>query len=298
MPMVVSAPAKVNLYLAIGAPLPDGHHSVTTVLVALDLADLVTVEPAAALSLTCDPDVGVASSDNLGWRAAVAMGKAFDRSPDFAIHIEKRVPAGAGLAGGSADAAAVIAAVAAAWDVQPDDYRLSAVASAVGADVAFALRGGCGLYGGRGATFRRALRPPKAHFAIITGPKPVSTAAAYIAFDRIGRTPAPGPKRVTSALCLEELPELGAALFNNMTAAAVSLVPAVGDALAFMAAAEGCCGSAVCGSGSAVFGLFADAAQAQEAADAARERGMWAVVAAPIAAGTLEQTMGVSRDGR
>lgn len=296
MPMVVSAPAKLNLYLAVGDLLPSDYHSVTTVLVALDLADRVTVTPAPALSLTCEPGVGVSASDNLGWRAATAMGEAFDRSPDFTIHIEKLVPAGAGLAGGSGDAAAVIAALAAEWDVSRDDPRLESVASSLGADVPFALRGGCALYRGRGATFGRALRPPVAYFAIIKGDEAVSTAAAYAAFDRIGRAPAPGPRCVASALAFEDLPALGAALYNNMTPAAVHLVPEIENALAFMRTADGCCGSALCGSGSAVFGIFPDGEHARSVAEAARERGMWSTVARATVGGTLDQTMGVGLD--
>lgn len=295
MSMVLSAPAKLNLYLAVGAPLPGGLHSVTTVLVALDLADRVTVAPAPALALVCEPDVGVSPPDNLGWRAAVAMGQAFRRSPDFAIRIEKRVPAGAGLAGGSADAAAVIGAIAAAWDVPRDDERLETVASALGADVPFAMRGGCGLYRGTGATFVRALRPPRAWFTIIKGPEPVSTAAAYAAFDRIVRAPAPGPRHIADALALEDLPALCAALYNNMTAAAITLVPGVEDALAFMSKSDGCCGSALCGSGSAVFGVFADEEHAVRVAEAATGRGMWSSVACAVAGGTLDQTMGAPK---
>jgi len=296
MPMVVNAPAKINLYLAVGDLRPDGYHAVTTVLLALDLADRVEVAPATALSLVCEPDVGVADSDNLGWRAAIAMGEAFGRSPDFAIRIEKRIPAGAGLAGGSADAAAVIAAIAAAWDVARDDHRLEAVAADLGADVPFALRGGCAVYAGRGETFRRTLCAPKAHIALIKGNEPVPTAAAYAAFDALGRTPAPGPRHVTDALSLEDLPALGAALFNNMTAAAAYLVPETSDAIAFMRGADGCLGAALCGSGSAVFGLFADAGAAQAAAEAAHGHGMWSAVARPAAGGTLDQTIGARRD--
>lgn len=292
MPMVVNAPAKLNLYLAVGDLLPEGYHSVVTVLVALDLADRVTVEPAARLSLECEPDVGVAPSENLGWRAAVAMGQAFDRSPDFAIRIEKHVPAGAGLAGGSADAAAVIAAVAAAWEIRRDDARLQTVAAALGADVPFALRGGCGSYAGKGATFRRTLHLPTCHFAIIKGEEAVSTAAAYAAFDEIGRTGAPGPRHVSDALAFRDVPALGAALYNNMTAAAIRLVPSIADSISFVSAAPGCSGAALCGSGSAVFGVFAEADDAHRVAEVARARGMWSTVARAVATGTLDQTMG------
>jgi 4-diphosphocytidyl-2-C-methyl-D-erythritol kinase len=292
MPMTLSAPAKLNLYLAAGAPRADGFHDVTTVLVALDLGDIVTIEPAGRLSLACEPDVGVPEHENLAWKAALAMGEALGRPADFAIAVAKRVPAGAGLGGGSADAAAVIAAVAATWGVPRDDARLDVVAVELGADVLFCLRGGCALYGGRGDEFVRRLELPRAHFAIACGAAPVATAEAYALLDRLGREPALGLGRVEAALAEHDAVALGEALYNNMTPAALLLAPEVGEALAFMAEADACLGSAVCGSGSAVFGVFADARGAEAAAAGARGRGMWAAVARPRAGGTIDQTTG------
>jgi 4-diphosphocytidyl-2-C-methyl-D-erythritol kinase len=290
--MTLSAPAKLNLYLAVGGSRADGYHDVTTVLVALDLGDIVTIEPAGRLSLACEPDVGVPAEENLAWKAAVAMGEAFERPPDFAIAVAKRVPAGAGLGGGSADAAAVMAAIAAAWGASGGDPRLDAVACALGADVLFPLRGGCALYEGRGDVRVRSMELPRAHFAIACGAAPVPTAEAYLTLDRLGRDPAPGPGGVEAALAEGSAPALGAALYNNMTAAALALVPAIAEALASMRNAGGCLGSALCGSGSAVFGVFAGAAQAEAAAAGARERGMWAAVARPRSGGTIDQTTG------
>jgi len=292
MPTTLSAPAKLNLYLAVGARRADGYHDVTTVLVALDLGDDVTVEPASTLSLSCEPDVGVPVERNLAWRAARAMGEAFDRPADFAIRIAKRVPAGAGLGGGSADAAAVIAAMAAEWGVPRTDPRLEGVASALGADVSFPLRGGCALYEGRGEVLSRRLALPRVHFAIACGPEPVPTAAAYLRFDRVDREATPGPARVEAAVASGDPGALGAALHNNMTPAALGLVPAIAETLACMAAADGCLGSALCGSGSAVFGVFAGPAEAGAASAQARERGLWAAVARPRSGGTLDQVTG------
>jgi 4-diphosphocytidyl-2-C-methyl-D-erythritol kinase len=290
------APAKVNLYLAVGPARPDGYHPVTTVLCALEFGDAVTVEPAERLSLVCEPAVGVADVDNLAWRAALAMGEAFGRTPDFAIRIEKRVPAGAGLAGGSADAAAVIAALAHAWEIRRDDARLEIIAAALGADVPFALRGGCGVYGGLGATPQRTLKVPDVHIAIVRCADPVPTAAAYRAFDDAERLAAPGPRHVTDAVSMGDARALGSALFNNMTDASVGIVPAIADELAFMSAAPGCVGAAMCGSGSAVFGLFATSSEAQDAADAGAVRGWWSIATRPRAGGTLEQAMGPDPD--
>jgi 4-diphosphocytidyl-2-C-methyl-D-erythritol kinase len=291
MPTLI-APAKLNLFLVVGDVRPDGYHAVTTVLVALDAGDEVGVEPAERLALTCEPGVGVADDRNVAWRAATAMGEAFERDPAFAIRITKRIPAQAGLGGGSSDAAAVIAAIAAAWDVDRSDARLETVARSIGADVPFFLRGGCGVYAGRGDTLRRTLPIPGGHFAVVRPEATMSTAAAYRAFDSLERRPRPAPSEVTDAVCFRDPVALGAALYNNMTEATVGLVPAVGDALAFMGAAPGCLGSAMAGSGSAVFGVFADASAAEAAAMSASDRGWWSLAALPRAGGTLDETMG------
>lgn len=296
MSMTLVAPAKLNLYLGVGAIRPDGYHAVTTVLVALDIGDKVTVAPAEDLSLVCDPPVGVPVHDNLAWRAATAMAEAFEREPSFAIRIEKRIPAGAGLGGGSADAAAVIAAMAAAWEIDRDDPRIEQVARSIGADVAFPLRGGCAVYAGRGDMLRRRLPVPPACFAIAAPAVPVSTAAAYQAFDAMSQPGSPGPRVVTDAVCFRDIPALGAALYNNMTRPSCGLVPEVGDALAFMQATSGCCGATIAGSGSAAFGVFTDEEDASAAARAAHDCGWWSTVARPRAGGTFDETMGVRRD--
>ncbi|HEY5468750.1 MAG TPA: hypothetical protein VIK85_06625 [Coriobacteriia bacterium] len=287
------APAKLTLYLAVGQTRPDGYHALAVVFCALEDGDSVHVEPAPRLSLACEADVGVAEQDNLAWRAAVAMGDAFGRSPDFAVRIEKRIPAGGGLGGGSGDAAAVIASIAASWGVDRDDPRLEAAARTVGADVAFPLRGGCAVYAGRGDVLKRTLPVPPIHLAVVSAGEPVSTAAAYEAFDEQPRLAVPGPRSVTDALVFRDPAALGAALFNNMTATACSLAPSVAETLSFVQSAEACLGAAVAGSGSAVFGVFAEPETAQAAAQAAAARGWWSLATRPRARGTLDETMGV-----
>jgi 4-diphosphocytidyl-2-C-methyl-D-erythritol kinase len=292
----LTAPAKLNLFLVVGDTRPDGYHTVTTVLVAVDGGDTVTVEPAERLSLRCDPDVGVAPEQNLAWRAARAMGEAFGREPAFAISVDKRIPAGAGLGGGSSDAAAVIAAIAGAWDVDRSDLALQTVARSLGADVPFFLRGGCGVYAGRGDVPRRTLPVPPGFFAIARPDATVATADAYAAFDAGARQARPSVRAVTDAICLQDAVSLGASLYNNMTSASTGLAPAVGEVLAFMGSTDGCLGPAMAGSGSAVFGLFADLAGAEAAASAAARKGWWSLAARPVAGGTLDEVMGVASD--
>jgi 4-diphosphocytidyl-2-C-methyl-D-erythritol kinase len=290
------APAKLNLFLSIGDVRPDGFHAVTAVNAVLDFGDEVVVEPAEALSLVCEPPVGVPETENLAWRAATAMGEAFGASPDFRISVTKRIPAGAGLGGGSADAAAVIAAIAGAWDVQRTDPKLEAVASSLGADVPMFLQGGCAAYAGRGDVRRRTLPVPVGHVAIVWPGAHISTADAYRAFDEEPRGPRPAPSALTDAICFRDVAAIGAALHNNMTASSIRLAPVTADALAFVKVAVGCAGAAMAGSGSAVFGVFAERADAERAAAEAAAKGWWSTVAGFAAGGTLEQVMGAAGD--
>ena len=135
----VQAPAKVNLFLGVGEVLADGYHAVTTVMHAIDLRDEVVLAPAGVLSLVCVPDVGVPAERNLAWRAATEMGSRFGRDPRVEITLTKHTPHGAGLGGGSSDAAAVIAGLAYLWGADRRDDRCIGAARALGADVAFFL---------------------------------------------------------------------------------------------------------------------------------------------------------------
>ena len=119
----ITAPAKINLHLAIGARRADGYHELVGVFHALELADGIWMEPADGLIVECDADVGAKPRHNLAYRAAEAMGAAFEREPAVRIVLEKRIPHGAGLGGGSSDAAAVIAGLATMWGVDAEDPR-------------------------------------------------------------------------------------------------------------------------------------------------------------------------------
>ena len=171
------------------------------------------------------------------------------------IAIEKRIPAGAGLAGGSSDAAAVLAGLAHWASLPLDDPRLHAVARSLGADVPFFLYGGAALMRGRGDELVRRLPDVAFDVALVKPGVPVSTAAAYAR-----STPTRSPlgdltARRRRARRPGDLQALGAALSNNMTEASVSLVPEVGEALAWMQAQPGVLGALVAGSGSAVFAV-------------------------------------------
>jgi len=272
--IVVTAPAKVNLFLGIGGVRPDGFHDVSTVIHTLELADTIQLEAAPTFSLTCTPELGIPAEENLALRAARAFADAFGIAGGVAIELTKRIPSGAGLGGGSSDAAAVLAGLAELHGIGRDDADLVALAHALGADVAFFLTDGAALMTGRGDVIERALPALVVPVALIKPSAPVPTAAAYRVFDA-DPVAAGDPAPVIAALERSDPAALGAALANNMTSAAIALVPEVADALAWVNAEPAVLGAAVAGSGSSVFALCADEATARRIAAAAPGRGLW-----------------------
>lgn len=185
-------PAKVNLQLAVGPARPDGYHDVVTVYHALSLFDEVTVAPAERDSLTIAgegegslPDDG----SNLAVRAALALaevlGPGSQDSPGLDIRISKRIPVAAGLAGGSADAAATLVACNELWQAGLSQAELCEIAAGLGSDVAFALLGGTAIGVGRGERVTPALAAGTYHWVLAFAAGELSTPAVYAAFDRI-----------------------------------------------------------------------------------------------------------------
>ncbi|MBN1192675.1 MAG: 4-(cytidine 5'-diphospho)-2-C-methyl-D-erythritol kinase [Coriobacteriia bacterium] len=273
----ITAHAKVNLHLGIGGLRADGYHDVETILQSIGLADEVTIVAGVPFSFECSPDLGLDSESNLALRAARAMSERFSRALELAISVEKRVPAGAGLGGASADAAAVICGLARLWDVERTDARLREVAVSLGADVPFFLEGGAALFGGRGDVLKQSLSPLSAPMVVVKPEEPVPTAEAYAAYDRLGAQGSPVADGLIEALGSGDAAGVAAHLHNDMTPSSVLLVPAIADALCLVARHDGVLGSAMAGSGSAVFGICADRESAAECADTALRAGFWAV---------------------
>lgn len=284
--LTISAPAKVNLFLGVGAIRPDEYHSVQTVLHTLDLADTVTLVSADRLTLTCDVDLGIPAEDNLAYRAAAAFSAAFAVDVLLDIHVVKRIPSGAGLGGGSSDAAAVLVGLAHWAGLTLDDARLAQVARSLGADVPFFLMGGAALMTGRGDELVRSLPALSAPAVVVKPPMPVSTRDAYRVFDG---APQPGGdvRGVADALRHQDAAALASALANNMTGASTSLVPEIAEALDWLGADDGVLGALMAGSGSAAFAICRAASDATRLAEAARERGWWSAVTATALGGAV-----------
>lgn len=167
------APAKLNLELTVRGARPDGNHEIDTVLQAISLADRLEIEDGAGPSIVVTGHPAPNGPDNLALRAAAAIGR------PVSIRLDKRIPAGAGLGGGSADAAAVLRTLAAE---RPD---LMAIAASLGADVPFLIGGGRARATGRGEVLT-ALPHQETWFALAWPGFAVSTAAVYAAWDSLG----------------------------------------------------------------------------------------------------------------
>jgi len=184
------APAKINLWLTITGRRPDGYHEVDTGLQAIDLADLVTLAPAPdGGGVECRVEGEFAAGipggeENLAVRAARALASRTGHELRLRIGLAKAIPPGAGLGGGSSDAAAVLLALARRFAVPDPRHTLHALAAEIGADVAFFLEGGTQRARGVGEDLA-PMDPPEERWGILVHPGvAVSTAWAYAAWDQ------------------------------------------------------------------------------------------------------------------
>lgn len=266
-------PGKVNLYLAVGDRRDDGYHELTTVFHAVSLLDEVTVRNADVLSLEMAGE-GVESlttdERNLAWQAAELMAEHVGRAPDVAITIEKSIPVAGGMAGGSADAAAVLVAINSLWELGVPRRDLHALAARLGSDVPFALHGGTALGTGRGEELATVLARNTFHWVLAFADGGLSTPAVFAEIDRLResdgsdrslppRLEDPGP--VLAALASGDPATLAPLLGNDLQPASLSLDPGLRRTLRAGADA-GALAGIVSGSGPTCAFLCASAASA------------------------------------
>ena len=259
--MLVHAPAKLNLCLYLGAPREDGLHELCSLFEPLALADLIEVSPAERDEVIC-PGV---EGENLAARALAALrARGWEREP-LRVEIEKRVPVAAGLGGGSGDAAAILRLAAGEVGDLPQ------LAAELGADVPSQLRPSLSLVRGAGERVEPLPEPAEHAAVLLPGGGGLSTAEVFAEADRLGLGREPvelealaGRLRRAAAAGASPLsyPEL---LVNDLTPAARSLRPAIGDALEELGEA-GASIVLLSGSGPTAVGLFADLAAARAAA--------------------------------
>ena len=278
-----SAPAKLNLYLHVVGRRADGYHVLDSLVAFAEPADEVIAEPAPALSLAVRGPyaaaLGDTARDNLVWRAAERLAAQAERPAAAALTLIKNLPVASGIGGGSSDAAAALKALAALWRLDPAQADLAALAATLGADVPVCLAARAAWLGGIGEVVEPAPALPPVTALLVNPGIALPTPAVF----KARQGPFSAPARFAMPEDAAGLAALLAARRNDLTAAAVALVPAIGDVLERLAALEGALIARMSGSGATCFALFA--APETAAAAAARLRaerpGWW------LAAGRL-----------
>ena len=236
--VTVRVPAKVNLELLVGAPREDGYHPLSTIFHAVNLFDEVTVmtAPEWGIAVSGPQSFGVpVDGTNLAARAAQRLAEVGGVDEPVHITIRKDIPVAGGMAGGSADAAATLVACDHLWGTGLSRPELEEIAASIGSDVPFLLGGGTAMGSGRGEVLAPVLARGSYHWVFALSEGGLSTPAVYAECDRLrGDRPVPEPSpspEMMTALRSGDARALGAALSNDLQAAAISLMPALGDVL-------------------------------------------------------------------
>ena len=265
-PMIVRAFAKINLVLRVGAKRPDGYHELVTLIARVGLADVLLIDSAAHTTVTCP---GLPGGDTLVTRALELLCEASGYDEGFSVHIDKRIPHGAGLGGGSADAAAALRFANEFLPTPLIASELTRIAGLIGSDVPALLHDEATLARGRGEQVEVLGELPHSYLVLAHPGHPLATRDVYAAYHPVDR---PLPSTIALPTTLDELVDV---VENDLAVPAEQLEPAC-TALREELIAAGALTANVSGSGSVVFGIFATEQEA-EAASANLIHAKWKV---------------------
>jgi len=273
------ARAKINWTLDVLGKRPDGYHELDMLLQSVTLQDTLTIEPAAEMTLEATgwPRIRV-DERNLVLRAAQALTQATGVKLGARMWLEKRIPMGAGMGGGSADAAAALLGLNKLWDLRLNNDELERIGLSIGADVPFCVRGGLQRAGGVGEKLR-PIEASRMLFLVAVQPcRGLSTKDVFTALrtETIDPTHRPDNDGAMAALQTGDLRALAPAMGNVLEPVAAALRPEIQECVAHIAA-TGAIRAQMTGSGSAVFGVYATARDARAALGALRSvyRNIW-----------------------
>lgn len=286
--VTVRVPAKVNLQLAVGPREADGFHNLVTVFQAISIYDDVTISKSArgsgiTIAITGDHTHGVpADSTNLAVKAAQLIADDYDFALDIHIEVNKSIPVAGGMAGGSADAAAVIVGLNELFALEMSREEMLEFGSKLGSDVPFMITGGTAIGQGRGDQLTAALSRGTYHWVLALSSVGLSTPAVYQECDRLRAgldIAAPQTSDALMQSLLAANPKaVGLALQNDLQSAACSLRPALTLVLD-VGEEYGALGAIVSGSGPTVAFLVADEEQGLDLAVALTSSGVVGSVA-------------------
>lgn len=259
--LILRPTAKLNLTLRVGPLRKDGYHEVRSLMQSIALHDTVTItERRGPLGLQCRTPGVPSDQSNLAWKAAAALWTAMGRPGeprDAHIKIEKTIPSQAGLGGGSANAAAALVGLNTLWGAKVSRRDLAKLAATLGSDVPFFLQGGTAVATGRGEDLYPVDDIQRMGVVVIKPSFGVDTASAYRWLDedrKAGLPDAPEGRDVELGW-----PSGGVPLANDLMPPVARRHPGITE-MVDACLAEGAYGAQMTGSGSAVFGLFSEAA--------------------------------------
>ena len=270
--MIIRAYAKINWSLDTVGMREDGYHLLDMVMQSVSLHDTLSIEPAGSLSLRVDgPMRAPAGPDNLALRAAEALRQHAGISQGAAISLRKRIPSGAGLGGGSSDAAAVLRGLNSLWRLDYPLDTLCAIGLELGADIPYCLHGTLCRVEGIGESITPLSQGRIWHLVILQPCRGLSTRQVFTA---LGEAPAlrrPDTPGVIAALQNGAFSQLPAVMGNTLQEISVPLRPQIRQAVTALRE-HGARAAQMTGSGSAVFGVFSSAAAARTAWEALRKK--------------------------
>ena len=255
-----SAFAKLNLTLDVLGRRPDGYHDLQSIMQTVSIRDDITLEPDthAPWRLECDRDGIPTDERNLAWQAAELYLRTLNKHIDgLTIHITKRIPPQAGMAGGSADAAAVLRALNRTFGAPLSLPALAELGARVGSDVPFCVLGGTALVEGRGERVTLLPPAPEMTYVVCKPELSLATPELFAQLDDAAIAQRPDTTAMRAAMQRGDLEQIGKQLCNVFEDVAVPAHPELNYIKSIMMT-YGAYGAAMTGSGSAIFGIFDD----------------------------------------
>ena len=269
--LTLSANAKINLTLDILGTREDGYHEVAMIMQEISLHDTLSmgkINQGISLTIAIEGQQGTLPADesNLCWKAAALVQKEYNLQEGVEIHLTKRIPMAAGLAGGSADAAAVLKGMNHLFRLGMTEARLCELGARLGSDIPFCIMGGTMLATGRGEVLTRLPRLPRLSVVLAKPPVGVSTAWAYKTYDAGYDGPHPDNEAMLAAIHEGDAHKAAGLLCNVLEGVTETEHPVIADYKRLMLE-HGAMASMMSGSGPTVFGLVREKQQAWHLAD-------------------------------
>jgi 4-diphosphocytidyl-2-C-methyl-D-erythritol kinase len=256
----IHAPAKINLTLNVTGKREDGYHLLHSLVYFADFGDLITLKPNDTFKFTMESYIeGIPNNDdNLIVKTAKKLAHHYDQNLNCHIHCEKQIPMGAGLGGGSTDAAATAKALFKFWDISPDTEELNKILLSLGADIPVCYHAKPCVFEGIGEIIKPLPNAPELYAVLVHPKQHSSTPTVFKNFEQNFSTK---PELKNNENILEFIKSYD----NDLTSSAVKSLPVIQEALNTISQTKDCLISRMSGSGSCCFGLYETKEKSQRA---------------------------------